>query len=758
MACPHVAGVAAMILSHFPDLSSEEITARLLGTTEVIATQNPSYAHLIGSGGLNASYALTHEEHPAIVFGDYAIVDDSLGNGNQVLDPGETASLSVMLKNLWADATDVHATLWSANQYVTVTRSAVDYGDIASGQTQENTVEPFEVQLSSAAPPDTPVEFSLNISTGEGYTRLLGFVATNEIRLQRGDWPKAWGRYEQPIPYDIDGDGLVELILKRAGIARIYKPDGSIFAQLGDGLDTVATVLVGDLQRDGHVEIIAVRIGRYTNRPYLSLWDKNGDETCPAFHPEPPLGTATMVLSDLDGDDDLEIILGGASSNGFTVQSIDWVGSMLETRWVVYPETPDWPYSHTRITVGDIDAGLHGSGASAHVTMPSGPELLFAVREDGSEVGQLYAVHSDGQVAQGWPVPAVYASYGPVLADLTGDGNLEVIFYGPPNALGEGLYVWDHAGNLQWTATSGGGSPVIADLDGDGDLEVLTQTTAFHHDGTPTGWYYNVRVAGGASVGDIDSDGDMEVLIGGAGGDGLRGFHYDGTPIDGFPLFIDPQHKHTSMTPVLADLDRDGDVEVTITGAYFAVWDLYGRYDRARVEWGMYRHDPYRTNCYNPDFNLPPVWYAAPEDRIVVRTETTDFYIQATDPEGEPTITYEVLDAPAGAQYGPEGSGLRFTWQPQTDDPSQDVTFCATDEDGERIAKTVRIAVVNVLIDMDGDGDMDLKDYQRFWGCCRGPAVPLASPICGKADVDNDNNVDLKDFAEMQIGLGTLAK
>ncbi len=52
------------------------------------------------------------------------------------------------------------------------------------------------------------------------------------------------------------------------------------------------------------------------------------------------------------------------------------------------------------------------------------------------------------------------------------------------------------------------------------------------------------------------------------------------------------------MTPVLADLDRDGDIEIIVTGAYLAVWDLPGTYDPTRVEWPMYQHDPQRVGRY----------------------------------------------------------------------------------------------------------------------------------------------------------------
>ena len=178
-----------------------------------------------------------------------------------------------------------------------------------------------------------------------------------------------------------------------------------------------------------------------------------------------------------------------------------------------------------------------------------------------------------------------------------------------------GLRVWDHTGKPLWRGDGRGRAPVVADLDSDGDLEVLTQTKAYHHDGTDTGWSYQAVNPNGASVADLDGDGDMEVLLGSSNSDGLLAYHYDGTPVAGFPLFVDRYHKDVWMTPVITDLDRDGDVEVVVGGDYLAAWDLFGTYDPTKVEWGMYRHDPYRTGNYHTKINYPPVWNVPPRER-----------------------------------------------------------------------------------------------------------------------------------------------
>ena len=97
----------------------------------------------------------------------------------------------------------------------------------------------------------------------------------------------------------------------------------------------------------------------------------------------------------------------------------------------------------TRFAVGDIDGGRSN---------PDGrPELVFAthgsILADG---GMLHVLRADGQIAEGWPVSLPHGGRGVVLADLTNDGNLEIVIDTAFPAGEEGLLVFDHAANLLW--------------------------------------------------------------------------------------------------------------------------------------------------------------------------------------------------------------------------------------------------------------------------------------------------------------------
>ena len=61
MACPHVAGLAALIISHFPEYSNAMVIERIITTTDNIDSPNPGFEGLLGTGRINAYKALTFE-------------------------------------------------------------------------------------------------------------------------------------------------------------------------------------------------------------------------------------------------------------------------------------------------------------------------------------------------------------------------------------------------------------------------------------------------------------------------------------------------------------------------------------------------------------------------------------------------------------------------------------------------------------------------------------------------------------------------
>jgi subtilisin family serine protease len=174
----------------------------------------------------------------------------------------------------------------------------------------------------------------------------------------------------------------------------------------------------------------------------------------------------------------------------------------------------DWPAMvggwYGFISAGPVLADLDGDGDS---------EIIVALDEESRDTDGLYAIRHDGSFM--WQ--RRYTSEGPVsVADFDGDGDVEIALCG----YGPGLsrvytFVLDHQG--QQLARWRGGSPkgtAVADLDNDGTPEIVfcteTEIMATHADGS-TLWTTKVSDPldedGALSVGDIDNDGYGEVYV-----------------------------------------------------------------------------------------------------------------------------------------------------------------------------------------------------------------------------------------------------
>jgi len=295
-------------------------------------------------------------------------------------------------------------------------------------------------------------------------------------------------------------------------------------------------------------------------------------------------------------------------------------------------ELPNWPVEleyawPTSLAGGDLD------GAGDY-------EVVVACEEEG----EVYAYHvQSGQLVDGWPVWAGgyygYITSGPVLADLDGDGDSEVLValdYADTTGLaaiqGDGSYLWqrqytsgspmsaadvdrdgdveilvsgygpgmsrlytfllDHKG--QQVARWLGGSPngiVTADLDADGTSEIVfcsdSAVQATHADGT-TLWKTRVddplETGGGLCVGDLDDDGLCEVymtsLVQADGFVFTRVYALDhaGQPLTetGYPKTM--MGYSAQCAPLIADIDGDGQKELIVAPGYEPVmaWEADG--------------------------------------------------------------------------------------------------------------------------------------------------------------------------------------
>ncbi len=309
---------------------------------------------------------------------------------------------------------------------------------------------------------------------------------------------------------DIDEDDEMEIVIAgQRSQLYVYKSDGSLETgwpqSLGDDDGASCSPALADLDGDGDLEI-AIGTFRDLNgnngyipaRFYVFHHDGTIYEGWPVDSVDHFAVASTPAIGDLDGDGDLEIVVGGRDSHGL------WAFNADATI------VPGWP--------------VHVSGL-----VESSPTLADIDGDDDLEVflattsERVYAFHHDGTAVEGWPQSMGYGNQrsSPALGDIDGDGDIEIVC----GSAGRKMHAWHHDGTRVegWPQETGSftqGTPALGDVDGDGDIEIVggaySGVYVWHHTGElfpgyplPTGWSRS-----SPCLADLDLDGDVEILIG----------------------------------------------------------------------------------------------------------------------------------------------------------------------------------------------------------------------------------------------------
>ena len=220
----------------------------------------------------------------------------------------------------------------------------------------------------------------------------------------------------------------------------------------------------------------------------------------------------------------------------------------------------------------------NAAGASDHSNSGQIRTLLF----EEVNINQLVGVESS---AVAW-------------GDYDGDGDLDLLLTGFKNSYLPTSKIYENTGSTLIEVFSGqlealGSSSVVwGDYDRDGDLDILL--TGFDGNQRISKIYENTEAgfsevfagqlegvaAGRAAWGDYDQDGNLDILLTGASENYNTGFStiYKNTG-SGFTEVFGGQltgvYIHSSAT--WGDYDRDGDLDILLTGFYDNVWDAISK-------------------------------------------------------------------------------------------------------------------------------------------------------------------------------------
>ncbi len=143
MAAPVVAGVMALILSKNPALLPEQISQILEETALAFdSIKNNSF----GSGRVDALAAIEATPFMKVGYAGHTI-NDSQGNNNGKINPGEFITINLMLSNLSEEnAVNIEGQLTTMSPYITIVDSIATIGELPAGDTiQLDNIFTFQV-------------------------------------------------------------------------------------------------------------------------------------------------------------------------------------------------------------------------------------------------------------------------------------------------------------------------------------------------------------------------------------------------------------------------------------------------------------------------------------------------------------------------------------------------------------------------------------------------------------------------------------
>ncbi len=550
MASPNAASAIGLLSYYYPDFNNNELRDRVQSTADdVIYELNPEFIdcngengfYCLGSGMVDVYKAIGLSFSPSI---SMQTIEVNLldGDGDDVLNPGESAELIISIANEqgWTDASNVSATLETATPGVTIQSDQAYYGNIVNGFYFDNSEQPFVVNVDSDIELGD-VSFELIVtaqgSDGYSYSNTLDFSVPVSLYQEGYPFETNFEIKSSPLPVDFDNDGVYELIFgDRNGLVHVVSPDGTewdndIFP-FDTGGEIWGSVAYADLDLDGLGEIVVTSKSKHLYAINVNgvLFDYNADQFLmgsPAIgnldgdefleivvsgytssgdvfvinHDgsanvielnEKVLGGVSLV--DLDGDDVDEIVVGTESNDMICIINDE---SIIDTLFVGNDKFKASPSvlsfeDETIIMIGSHDNNFYAFSPSGEImfSIETADEInssaSFLDAEQGvlaffgSDDGNLYSVFSNGDIPQGWPV-YIGEKVGTVsFSDLDGDGSAEVVV-----PAGNQMHVLKQDGSNYnplyfpvQTQFTLTSAPLIHDIDGDGDLELVAGSSA----------------------------------------------------------------------------------------------------------------------------------------------------------------------------------------------------------------------------------------------------------------------------------------
>ena len=406
-----------------------------------------------------------------------------------------------------------------------------------------------------------------------------------------------------PILADLDRDSNIEILVSSPHKQFCLNSDGSVKWETSIQSTLTGRMVVADLNEDGKLDIIVTGESSVIciDSFGIKLWEYHTDYRLEEFLP---------CIFDFNNDQHLEILVSTA-------------------------KTPSQPFllNHEGEFIKDFYIEMDYSGYWSDIFggSPSIVDIDFDEELEILMIGSDYKLHCVSlQGEQKWIGETLmrgnaYFS----LADLDGDNSLEICV---GNILK--LYCFDHNGEVEWTYDQKYENksyslmdydPCIADINGDGLLEIVSSSYdwetgrgkvfCLNSTGGEIWNFSSINKVGSPALIDIDNDGNLEILFC-EGEKNLGVLNNNGQLI----VYQDLENM-IGEPPLIADIDSDSKLEAIIvrhprrdvycyelrestnsTNSWWAYGGSYQHHGRPDSD-GDYLDDLIETNIYHTNMN-----------------------------------------------------------------------------------------------------------------------------------------------------------